>query len=60
MAKSRPDEGTGWLRGTQLVLMTSAGRLLEGSVKGPDGMAAALQEVLDKYAKLPEAERRPR
>jgi hypothetical protein len=39
--------------------MTSAGRLLEGSVKGRDGMAQALQEVLDAYAKLPEAERRP-
>jgi hypothetical protein len=40
--------------------MTSSGRLLEGSVKGRDGMAQALQEVLDAYAKLPEAERRPR
>jgi hypothetical protein len=38
--------------------MTSSGRLLEGSVKGRDGMAQALQEVLDAYAKLPEAERR--
>ena len=57
MAKARPDEGSGWLRGTQLVLMTSSGRLLEGSVKGPDGMAAALQEVLDQYAKLPEGQR---
>jgi hypothetical protein len=48
------------LRGTQLVLMTSSGRLLEGTVKGRDGMAQALQEVLDAYAKLPEAERRPK
>jgi hypothetical protein len=40
-------------------MMTSAGRLLEGTVKGRDGMAAALQEVLSAYAKLPEAERRP-
>lgn len=40
--------------------MTSAGRLLEGSVKGRDGLAPALQEVLDAYAKLPEAERRPK
>ena len=39
--------------------MTSSGRLLEGVVQGPDGMAKALQEVLDAYAKLPEAERRP-
>ena len=30
VAKSLPDEGTGWLRGTQLVLMTSSGRLLTG------------------------------
>src|SRR5262245_55504117 len=40
--------------------MTSSGRLLEGSVKGPGGMAQALREVLDAYAKLPEAQRRPR
>ena len=39
--------------------MTSSGRLLEGSVKGPDGLAPALQEVLNAYAKLPDAERRP-
>jgi len=38
--------------------MTSSGRLLEGSVKGRDGLAQGLQEVLDAYAKLPEAERR--
>jgi hypothetical protein len=29
-------------------------------VKGKDGLALALQNVLDAYAKLPEAERRPR
>jgi hypothetical protein len=40
--------------------MTSSGRLLEGTVKGKDGMAQALQEVLDVYAKLPDAERRPK
>lgn len=39
--------------------MTSAGRLLTGRVKDRNGLAAALQEVLDAYAKLPEAERRP-
>ena len=41
-------------------MMTSSGRLLEGTVKGKDGMAQALQEVLDGYAKLPEVERRPK
>jgi hypothetical protein len=40
--------------------MTSSGRLLSGTVKGRDGLAPALQEVLDEYAKLPEAERRAR
>jgi hypothetical protein len=43
--------------------MTSTGRLLSGStVKDgkPQGLAAALQEVLDNYAKLPEEERRPK
>ena len=40
--------------------MTSSGRLLTGRVKDRNGLAAALQEVLDAYAKLPEAERRPR
>lgn len=58
VAKPRPDEGSGWLRGTQLVLMTSTGRLLTGTVKGRDGMAQALREVLDAYAKLPVAARR--
>ena len=59
VAKPRPDEGSGWLRGTQLVLMTSSGRLLSGTVKGRDGLAQALEEVLAAYAKLPETERRP-
>ncbi len=59
VAKPRPDEGSGWLRGTQLVLMTASGRLLSGTIKGRDGLAQGLQEVLDAYAKLPEAERRP-
>jgi hypothetical protein len=40
--------------------MTSSGRLLEGSVKGKDGLAQGLQDVLDAYAKLPETERRPK
>src|SRR5262249_10123251 len=60
VAKPRPDEGNGWLRGTQLVLMTATGRLLSGSVKDKNGLAQGLQEVLDAYAKLPEEERRPR
>ena len=59
MAKPRADEGAGWLHGTQLVLMTSAGRLLTGRVKDRDGLAPALEEVLAAYARLPEAERRP-
>jgi hypothetical protein len=58
VAKSRPDEGSGWLRGSQLVLMTSTGRLLEGTVADKNGMAAGLQEVLDDYSKLKEAERK--
>src|SRR5262245_53160895 len=40
--------------------MTSTGRLLSGSVKKRNGLAQALQEVLEAYAKLPEAERRAR
>src|SRR5207302_6270180 len=43
-----------------LVLMTSAGKLLSGTVKDRNGLAQALQEVLEAYAKLPEAERRPK
>jgi hypothetical protein len=58
-SKPLPTEGSGWLQGTQLILMTSAGKLLEGRVKSQDGMAAALREVLEAYAKLPEADRRP-
>jgi hypothetical protein len=60
VAKSRPDEGNGWLQGTNLVLMTSAGRLLSGKVKDQTGLAQGLREVLEAYAKLPEAQRRPR
>lgn len=50
------------MQGTQLVLMTSAGRLLSGAVKYGDknGLGPALREVLAAYAKLPEAERRPK
>src|SRR5262249_50871224 len=58
VAKPNPDEGSGWLHGTQLVLMTSAGKLLTGRVKDRNGLAAVLQEVLDAYAKMPEADRR--
>jgi hypothetical protein len=60
-AKPLPGEGKGWLTGSQLVLMTSAGRLLSGAIKYGDknGLGPALQEVLTAYAKLPEAERRP-
>lgn len=60
VAESRPDEGTGWLRGTNLVLMTSAGRLLQGELQGRDRLAEALQAVLDQYADLPEDQRRPK
>lgn len=59
VAKPRPTEGNGWLRGTNLVLMTAAGRLLSGSVKDKNGLAQGLQGVLEEYAKLPEEERRP-
>jgi hypothetical protein len=40
--------------------MTSAGQLLSGKVKDRNGLAAALQDVLDTYAKIPEAQRRPK
>src|SRR5581483_4760479 len=53
-----PGEGRGSLQGTQLVLMTSTGHLLSGAVKKKNGLAQALQEVLNLYAKLPEAQRR--
>ncbi len=59
VAKPNPGEGKGWLTGTQLILMTSAGRLLGGTVKERGGLARALDEVLADYARLPEAERRP-
>jgi hypothetical protein len=55
-----PTEGDGWLHGTQLVLMTSAGRLLTGSVKDKNGLAQGLRDVLEAYAKLPEEQRRPK
>lgn len=53
-----PAEGR--LRGTQLVLMTSTGRLLSGAVKDKNSLAQGLQDILDAYAKLPEADRRAR
>jgi hypothetical protein len=40
--------------------MTSSGRLLSGAIKDRNGMAEALERVLQDYAKLPEAERRPK
>src|SRR5258707_1277333 len=49
IAKPNPDEGSGWLHGTQLVLMTSSGKLLTERVKDRTGLAAALQDVLDAY-----------
>jgi hypothetical protein len=63
VAKPRPGEGNGWMRGTQLVLMTSAGRLLQGDAydakSGRVDLARGLSQVLEAYGKLPEAERRP-
>ena len=61
LAKSEPDEGDGWLKGTKLVLMTSSGRLLSGSMKYGDrkDLADALKRVLATYAMLPENQRRP-
>jgi hypothetical protein len=58
LAEPRPDEGSGWLRGTNLVLMTSNGRLLQGELKDRGGLAEALRGVLDQYANLPEDQRR--
>lgn len=46
------------MTGTQLVLMTSSGRLLSGTVKDRNGLASALEEVLAAYHKLPESKRR--
>lgn len=60
LSKTLPTEGSGWLHGSQLVLMTSTGRLLTGQVNGKNGLAPALKEVLESYAKLPEEERRPK
>ena len=60
VAKPLPTEGSGWLRGTNLVLMTSTGRLLSGAVKDRKGLAPALEAVLKEYARLPERERRPK
>src|SRR5262249_27703143 len=62
LAKPRPGEGNGWLRGSQLVLMTSSGRLLSGAMKYGDraSLGLALRDVLAGYAKLPEAARRPK
>jgi hypothetical protein len=63
LAKARPTEGSGWVKATQLVVMTSAGRLLEGnaydSKTGKVDLARGLTQVLESYASLPEAERRP-
>jgi hypothetical protein len=63
VAKSLPTEGTGWVKATQLVVMTSAGRLLEGDAYDPKtgkaDLVQGLKQVLDSYASLPEAERRP-
>lgn len=58
VAESRPDEGTGWLRGTNLVLMTSSGRLLQGHLEDRNKLAEALEEVVAAYKKLPEDQRR--
>lgn len=60
-AKSNADEGSGWLRGSQLILMTSAGKLLEGKMKYGDrrSLAPALQDVLKAYAMLPKESRLP-
>jgi hypothetical protein len=58
IAKPRPTEESGWLRGTNLVLMTSTGRLLSGTLKDRKSLAPALKEILASYAKLPESERR--
>jgi len=56
VAKSEPDEGDGWLRGTQLVLMTSSGRLLSGSMKYGDrkDLADALKSQIYRCWNRPE------
>lgn len=40
--------------------MTPSGKLLSGSVKGRDGMAKGLEEVLASYEKLPKEDRLPK
>jgi hypothetical protein len=64
VAKTLPTEGKGWLRGTQLVLMTSAGVLLDGDAydakTGKLDMVRGLRQGLQAYARLPAAQRRPR
>jgi hypothetical protein len=59
IGKPLPTEGNGWLQGTQLVLMTSTGRLLSGAVRYGDrnGLGPALEQVLEAYKKLPQDER---
>ncbi len=57
-SKPRSDEGNGRVLGTRLVLMTSTGRLLSGSIKSRNGLAQGLQGVLTSYARLPESVRR--
>ncbi len=49
------------MKGTQLVLMTSNGKLLSGSLEYGDrqGLHQALEEVLASYGNLPERDRRP-
>jgi hypothetical protein len=63
VAKSEPTEGNGWVRASQLVVMTSAGRLLAGdaydSKTGKADLVQGLNQVLDAYGKLPEEQRRP-
>jgi hypothetical protein len=49
--------GSGWVLGSQFVVTTSAGCSLSSRV-GRDGAAQALKNILEAYAKLPEAERR--
>ena len=59
-AKPNEGEGNGWLQGTQLVLMTSSGRLLSGAMTYGDrgSLEKALREVLASYASLPQSQRR--
>jgi hypothetical protein len=57
--KHAQGKGEGALPGTFLWMTTAAGTLLTGKSKGKGGQAESLKEVLQNYAKLPEAERRP-